>query len=292
MATQLLIYETAVPISSGRHSDCFVEAGTDYSFARKVNSVPLMAVEFPHAAAEYAVVFAGAKEAMMPAVILGVRENENLYLSEGGDWAARYVPAFVRRYPFVFSTADDAKTFMLCVDEAFPGFNREARGQRLFGDDGKPTPYVNNVLKFLQEYQAQFRRTQAFCKKVSDLELLEPMQAQISTDSGERLSLSGFWAVNRSKLKALPGETLAELAKTDELELLYLHMQSMRNFDGLKGRLAASVQEPQAVPETQAGARVQEPQAAPEAPADAPVQRRESAPKTPAGKKASRAAVD
>ncbi len=45
-------------------------------------------------------------------------------------------------------------------------------------------------------------------------------------------------AVNRTKLKALPGDKLAELAKTDELELLYLHLQSMRNFQTLPGRLA------------------------------------------------------
>jgi SapC protein len=237
MTTQLLIYETAVPVSSGRHGGWSVEVGADYAFARNVNSVPLMAVEFPNAAPEYAIVFAGAQEAMMPAVILGLRGNENLYLSGEGQWQAKYVPAFVRRYPFVFSTSDDGKTFMLCVDEAFPGFNRDGRGQRLFGDDNKPTPYVDNVLKFLQEYQAQFLRTQAFCKKVKELELLEPMQAQVSTGSGERLSLGGFWAVNRAKLKALPGDKLAELAKTDELELLYLHLQSMHNFNSLRERL-------------------------------------------------------
>src|SRR5512135_17497 len=238
MTTQLLIYETAVPVSSGRHGDSSVEVGANYSFARNVNSVPLMAVEFPTAAAEYAIVFAGAKDALMPAVILGVRGNENLYLSEEGSWLGKYIPAFVRRYPFVFSTADDGKTFMLCVDEAFPGFNREGRGQRLFGEDKKPTPYVDNVLKFLQEYQAQFHRTRAFCRKVRELDLLEPMQAQISTGSGERLSLTGFWAVNRAKLKGLGGEKLADLAKPDELELLYLHLQSMRNFNALKDRLA------------------------------------------------------
>lgn len=237
MATQLLIYETAVPVSAARHRDACVEAGADYAFARSVNSVPLMAVEFPHAAAEYAIVFAGGKDELMPAVILGVRGNENLYLNAQAKWAAKYIPAFVRRYPFVFSTADDAKTFMLCVDEAFPGFNREARGQRLFAEDGKASPYVENVLKFLQEYQAQFMRTRAFCRKVKELDLLEPMQAQIAMGSGEKLSLGGFWAVNRPKLKALSGDKLAELAKTDELELLYLHLQSMRNFNLVKDRL-------------------------------------------------------
>ncbi|NML47387.1 SapC family protein [Ramlibacter sp. G-1-2-2] len=238
MTTQLLFYESAVPVSRDRHGGSSVQAGADYAFARSVNSVQLMAVEFPAAAAEYAIVFAGQEEATMPAVILGVRGNENLFLAPDGSWQARYIPAFVRRYPFVFSSSNDGKTFTLCVDESFPGFNREGRGQPLFGADGEPTAYVGNVLKFLQDYQAQFQRTQAFCRKLRELGLLEPMQAQISTEAGERLSLGGFWAVNRGRLKALPGDKLAELAKTDELELLYLHLQSMRNFDGLRTRMA------------------------------------------------------
>jgi hypothetical protein len=44
-------------------------------------------------------------------------------------------------------------------------------------------------------------------------------------------------AVDRKKLKALTGEQLAEMAKTDELELLYLHLYSMRNFSTVKDRL-------------------------------------------------------
>jgi hypothetical protein len=54
------------------------------------------------------------------------------------------------------------------------------------------------------------------------------------------LSLTGFMAVSRAKLKAIPGDKLAELVKTGELELLYLHLQSMRNFLELPGRLAVA----------------------------------------------------
>ena len=240
MSAQLLIYESAVPVSRTRHDQLSVEVGGDYSFSKTVNSVPLIAVEFPHAAAEYAIVFAGNDTAVMPVVILGLRNGENLYLNGKGGWDAKYIPAFIRRYPFVFSSTDDGKTFTLCIDERFAGFNREGRGQRLFGDDGKPSAYTDNVLKFLQEYQAQFQRTQSFCRKLKELDLLEPMQAQVTTGKGDRLSLSGFMAVNRDKLKKLSGDTLAQLASTDELELLYLHLQSMRNFNLMRERLQAT----------------------------------------------------
>jgi hypothetical protein len=240
VSAQLLIYESAVPVSRARHENLSVQVGDDYSFSKSVNSVPLIAVEFPHVAAEYAIVFAGNETAVMPAVILGLRGNENLYLTDKNTWSAKYIPAFIRRYPFVFSSQDDGKRFTLCIDEQFPGFNREGKGQRLFGEDGKPSAYTDNVLKFLQEYQAQFQRTQAFCKKLKELDLLEPMQAQVTTGSGEKLSLSGFMAVSRERLKKLSAETLAQLASTDELELIYLHLQSMRNFNLMRERLAGT----------------------------------------------------
>jgi len=125
----------------------------------------------------------------------------------------------------------------LCIDEAFPGFNREGRGQRLFGEDKKPSAYVSSVLKFLEQYQVEFRRTQAFCEKLKALKLLEPMRAQANLKSGEQLALTGFMAVSRERLKALPAEKLAELARTDELELLYLHLHSMRNFAAMVERV-------------------------------------------------------
>jgi hypothetical protein len=197
----------------------------------------LTAVEIPHAASEYPIVFAGTNETIIPAVILGVRDSENLYLDEAGSWNAKYLPAFVRRYPFVFSTSDDGKTFTLCIDEDFSGCNQEGLGERLFDAEGERTQYLGSVLNFLQEYQAQFKRTQLFCKKLKDLDLLEPMQAKFTIPGGKQMAMTGFMAINREKLNGLPGETLSELAKSGELELAYLHLQSMKNFSAMLERV-------------------------------------------------------
>lgn len=240
MATQQMFYDSVVPVSATRHRNSCVRVGTEYAFSRKVNSVPLTAVEFPHAAAEYVIVFAGTEEAVMPAVILGLRGNENLYLAGANSWQAKYIPAFVRRYPFVFSSNDEGKTFTLCIDEGFAGFNQAGLGERLFDAEGKRTQFVENVLAFLQEYQVQFQRTRALCRKLKELKLLDPMRAEIMLSSGEQVSLTGFMTVSRERLKALSAEVLAEMARSDELELVYLHLQSMRNFADLKNRVPAS----------------------------------------------------
>ena len=239
MTRQLLIYERATPVSSKQHGNWSVKTGTDYSFARDVNSVPLMAVEFPTAAPEYAIVFAGTEESVMPAVILGMREKENVYFKDGSGWQAKYIPAFVRRYPFVFSRSEDGSTFTLCIDETFSGCNQEGRGERLVDSEGTKSQYLDGILGFLRDYQAHFLHTQALCNKLKELNLLEPMRAQFTLNTGENVALEGFLAVNRERLKKLTADQLAALAQTDELELLYLHLQSMRNFRSMVERLAS-----------------------------------------------------
>lgn len=241
MAKQLLIYESAVPVSATRHGRMSIESSSNYAFSSEINAVPIMGLEFIRAATEYAIVFAATGEDVLPAVILGIRPNENLYLSASAKWQADYIPAFIRRYPFVFSVGRDARSVTLCIDESHPGLNSEGRGHRLFDDTGKPSKYTEQVLNFLKEYQIHYERTRIFGRRLKELDLLEPMQAQVTTPKGEKLAIGGFMAVPRKKLRALSGEALAMLAKTDELELLYLHLYSMRNFVDVKDRLVGSI---------------------------------------------------
>ncbi len=230
MTKQLLIYEQLAPLNSERHRDWSVKTGNDFRFASEVSSVPLTAVEFREAATEFPIVFAEAGDNVVPVAIMGIRAEENLYFEENGSMSARYIPAFLRRYPFIFSTSKDGKTFSLCIDESFDGCNQEGRGERLFDTDGERTQYLKSVLGFQQEYQAQFSRTQAFCSKLQDLELLEPMTATLGMPDGPPASLTGFMGIERKKINGLPAETLHELAQSGELELAYIHLQSLANF--------------------------------------------------------------
>jgi SapC len=241
MTKQLLIYERAVSVTPKQHRDVSIKSGKDYGFARKVNSVPLMAAEFDLSCAEYAIVFAGEGREIMPTVLLGVRDNENLYVDENGGWNAKYIPAFVRRYPFVFSSSDGAK-FTLCLDEDFDGVNRRGIGERLFDAEGERTQYLQGVLNFLQAYQVQFEATRAFSRRLVDLNLLESMQAQFTLKSGRRMTLGGFMSVNRDRLKALSGDVLARLAASGDLDLIYAHLHSQRNFTPTAERIGRIVE--------------------------------------------------
>ena len=256
MPKQLMIYEDAVPISTERHGEWSVKTGADYSYARGLNSVPLLAAEFIPAATEFAIIFAGEGDSIFPSVILGMRDGENSFVGEDNAWQGKYVPAFLRRYPFVFSRSEDGGTFTLCIDEEFNGFNQEGKGERLFDSEGARTQYLENVLKFTREYQAQFNRTMQFANRLRELELLEAAQARFQLPAGQSAALAGFQTINRDKLKALPGETLAEMARTDELELCYVHLQSLNNLTPMAQRQTAAARTTEAAepaPEKPAG---------------------------------------
>jgi hypothetical protein len=63
------------------------------------------------------------------------------------------------------------------------------------------------------------------------------MQAQIKLGSGERMALRGFSVVDRARLKTLSDNLLAQLVQSDELERIYAHLVSMRNFATVRDRL-------------------------------------------------------
>ena len=236
MSTQLLFYKNAVPVSSEKHANTCVKSGSDFSFAKKVNSVPLVASEFAEAGAEFPIVFAGEGENIVPTAVLGAMGSENAYILEDGTWSARYVPSFIRRYPFVFSHQTAEGQLILHVDETFEGVNTDGRGERLFDSDGNQTQYLKNVLAFLQDYQLKFNRSQVYCKRLAENDLLRPMEAQFTLPGGERRSLTGFLTVDREKLKALDTDVLTTMMRTDELECTFLHLASLRHFASVAER--------------------------------------------------------
>lgn len=233
----MLIYERAQPLRVSEHGDTSVKPVSDFRFAADLNSVPVVAAEFSAAAQDMAVVFAGTDEEILPAVLLGVDEGANLFLDDKGRWSGRYIPAFLRRYPFVFAQNDAGDQLSLCIDEACEALNTEGKGERLFDSEGSRTTYLNQMLEFAAQYQAQFLRTRVFCQRLKALNLLEP--AALSIREGDATKgLAGFFRINRERLKAIPREALAEMFDTDELELCFIHLQSLSNVEGLSRRRA------------------------------------------------------
>ena len=133
---EVLFYERPVPLNRNEHKDLRLKGVPNVKFARNVHSVPLTGAEFAVAARDLLIVFAGVTPADAgPIALLGLRQDENLYVDADGQWAQNaYVPAFVRRYPFVLAekpAGQEGDDFTVFLDERYEGFNT-AEGVRLF----------------------------------------------------------------------------------------------------------------------------------------------------------------
>lgn len=233
MARQMLFYERVVPLSATRHGKWSVAPAGDYGFAAGVNSLPLMVSEFAAAARDLPIVFVVDDHGAVPTVVIGLEAGGNAMVDGEGRWRGRYVPAFVRRYPFVFSASPEGKTLTLCIDESFAGFDPKGRrGERMFDEAGARTASLERALAFTRSFQDEHHRSRRFGAMLKDLGLLAPAAAQAKGE-GAGPSLAGFHCVDRAKLKGLDAERLKELMTSDALELVFLHLASLGNFDTL-----------------------------------------------------------
>lgn len=235
----LLFYENPVALNKVVHKDSKIKplAG-DYSFARHTNSVILAGVEFTEAAKELPIVFTQAGQSIVPVALLGLRNEENLFVNEEGKWDSRYVPAFVRRYPFVLAETRDSNQRMVCIDESYAGFGSE-EGEALFEKDGEPAPILQKAMEFLEEYQKQYIRTEAFLKRLVDNELLMSLNARIDLVDGQQFALSGLLAVDEKKLLQLSDDKALEFFRSGELAWIYCHLMSLGCMAMMVDRIAA-----------------------------------------------------
>lgn len=238
MSKQMLMYDNIQPISS-EHAKWKLKVD-DYSFISHLNSVPVLASEISIASAEFPIIFsATATEGeYIPLAVMGLKDGENLLLDDKNLMTTRYVPAFVRRYPFVLGGNQGEEMMALCIDADSKCFVRDGSdGLPLFTENGEQTEELQAVVEFLKDYQYRAEMTRAFVKHLHDLKLLEPMSAAITVTGKDKepvnINVGGFFVVNRDKLKEISDEAALELFKKDGLELIYAHLQSLTNMNRL-----------------------------------------------------------
>lgn len=232
-----IYYEQPVLLDRERHRRLRVRPSSSFGFARKANSVYLAGVEFGEAMKEYAIVFTRAATGrIVPVAMLGLRARENLFVDDQARWAARYVPAFVRRYPFVLAQLG-GEQLGVCIDEAYAGFNLE-EGEALFDEAGANTPFLAGAVDFLERYQREFARTEAFCQRLEQAGLLKETNAQAKLSDGRSFTVSSVYVVDEPKLMALPDAVALSLFRSGELHLVSMHLASLSNMQLLVDRLA------------------------------------------------------
>jgi hypothetical protein len=221
------LFRQLEPIVPERHRGLKLDrAGRTYRFAAEQSAAPIVLPEFGRAGVCYPIVFT-AGETPVPLVLLGNREHENLFVGPEGGWVAGFhVPWYIERYPFAVVDGPQPNTGIACLEADGAGLG-PLIGDLLLENDA-PTPMLNDILRFCNDYHRAAMATRSFGKMLADAGVL--IDQTIAIPLGRErppTRIAGFRIVDRDKFQALPDKTLLAWRKQGLLESVYQHLQSL-----------------------------------------------------------------
>ena len=226
-----MFYRRPVALQSQAHSGVSLKRGTSYRFAAPYNAIPLTTQELVQAQRDYPIVFTN-EAVPMPMGVVGLQDQANLYVEPDGGWRrGAYIPAYVRRYPFLFSEQFGGAELTLCIDEASEMM--EAGAANPFFRDGKATEVTQKALEFCMAYQRQHEATRDFGRALAQVELLVARDATVKLPGGETVVVRGFKMIDEAKFNMIPPETFQDWRSKDWVKPIFAHFLSLGAWDRL-----------------------------------------------------------
>jgi hypothetical protein len=229
-----LFYRSVVPLDRQAHARLRVRNADHFLFTADAPLIPLLTAEFAPVAREYPIVFMKDDGVTVPVALTGMPQGKNLFLDAKGRWDARYVPAYVRRYPFVFAETSP-ENYTVCIDPSSDLLN-EKEGTPLFESNGEPSASLQETIKRLGDYQRVTNFTRSFTQRIAAANLLMEANAKAELPDGRSYMWRGFWTVDEARFRELPEATLKEWFTSGELGLVYAHLLSLGNLADLLRR--------------------------------------------------------
>lgn len=221
------MFKSVVPLTVERHKKTRLKSITGYRFAADQVICPIMAAEFVRVATSYPIVFVKNDEGEVGAyALLGMPEGKNLFVDAEGVWRAAYIPAAVRRYPFVLGRTEEETSMALCIDEDSDLLSEE-EGEPLFTLEEEPTEALNKAIEFNRRFQAQHKQTAAICRSLDRMGMFRALKARVRMPSGEQHDFKGFLAIDEKSLGTVPDDEFLQWRKWGWLALIYAHLISL-----------------------------------------------------------------
>ncbi|AUW60377.1 multidrug transporter [Sphingobium sp. SCG-1] len=224
-----VFYNDLIPLNSQDHADFRFRASDSAPFLTNQHAVPLTVDEFISAQRFVPIIFSSGDNAV-PLALMGLNEGINTFLDDEGKLRGPvYVPAYVRRYPWMLAKLrPDSDELSLCFDPTSPTIGLFDEGEALL-QDGKPTEITTNILKFCEDFEQAAARTGQFMADLKSMDLLMEGEVSIQTPGNEQpFVYRGFQMVNEEKLRDMRGDQLRKITQNGMLPLIHAHLFSLQ----------------------------------------------------------------
>jgi hypothetical protein len=233
----VLFYSKPEPLSPELHGKLGVKRmDGPFAFAKEGHAVPLTVGEFPLAAVTGPIIFVGDEK--LPIAVMGLNAGDNMFVRPDGLFdPGVYIPAYIRRYPFVFANDEAGKQMVLCVDRNAK-FIVSGGDMPFFDAKGEPSDYTKGCIEFCNNFEVERQRTMGFVQLLKDLDLFETKTANFTPTNpdgtaGEPQKIAEYFGVSEDKLNKLPNEKFIELRDNGALGQIYAHLLSLVGWDRL-----------------------------------------------------------
>src|SRR5688572_17101741 len=246
-----LMYRALEPLNSTQHSKMKVRSNYTIPQLGKTHAVPVTVDEFGLAQRYYPIVFT-IGENPVPIALMGLNEGVNVFLDEEGRPIDKstYMPAYIRRYPFLLARLrPDSDELSLCFDPTSGAVGEFDEGEALFDGD-QPSEATKAVLQFCEQFETAGQRTAAFIQELKNSDLLMDGEVAIQPEGAPQpFVYRGFRMVDEEKLRELRGDELRKMNQSGLLALIYAHLFSLSQIRDIFSRQVAQGKGPIMVPQ-------------------------------------------
>lgn len=236
-----LLYGGLEPIQRQAHGDLRYKALDRLPQLATTHAIPLTVDEFALAQRFYPIIFSSG-ENPVPLALMGLHEGTNTYFNSDGQISdpSVYVPAYIRRYPFLLARLNEqSDQLSLCFDPTSGVLSKAKDGVALFDGD-EPSQQVNDILAFCEQFEQAGQRTGAFMTELAESGLLMEGEVAIQPEGSEQpFVYRGFQMIDEEKLRNLRGDELRKLNQNGMLGIIMAHLFSLALVRDIFGRQVA-----------------------------------------------------
>ncbi len=233
-------------LNNAEHAELKVITERAARYGDGIMHSPVFPFELRNVQACYPIVFRqDAADNFSLLALFGFEQGENLFLDEFRGWCAPYIPAMVRREPFLigYQQADgegSQRIRLLSIDLDHPRVSTE-HGEPLFQPLGGHTPFLENMADLLESIYLGLEHGRTFVAALRRHDLLESMTLEIELQDGSRNQLIGFHCLDEEKIQGLSAEALGELQANGFLMPMFMVLASLGNLQALAERKNAKL---------------------------------------------------